>query len=195
MIITSGYQWPKWPVEADNGWASCAAQGSLLRTAASACARTTLPRAGGRLVMRSAHLLQTACVITMGKQTTLAPARSSCPLPGCQHLAGQRVAAIPLAQEDSMRSKTLMLIGGALLALFVLASVASASLGRTVPPQDPWFTLTPPPAGQLSLERPGVTCPCFSTACPRFRRRLRRRRPCCTRPPPRPHPPTARTCW
>ena len=44
-----------------------------------------------------------------------------------------------------MRSKTLILIGGALLALLVLASVASASLGRTVPPQDPWFTLAPRP--------------------------------------------------
>ncbi|MGB2774578.1 MAG: hypothetical protein WBF31_19875, partial [Anaerolineae bacterium] len=47
-----------------------------------------------------------------------------------------------------MRSKTLMLIGGALLALFVLASVASASLGRIAPVQDPWFILTPPPGGR-----------------------------------------------
>ncbi|MFZ2423608.1 MAG: hypothetical protein WA029_20945, partial [Anaerolineae bacterium] len=39
-------------------------------------------------------------------------------------------------------------IGGALLALFVLASVASASLGRIAPVQDPWFILTPPPGGR-----------------------------------------------
>ena len=47
-----------------------------------------------------------------------------------------------------MRFKTLTLIGGAVFALLVLASVASASLARIVPPQDPRFTLTPPPDGR-----------------------------------------------
>ncbi|MBK9230063.1 MAG: hypothetical protein IPO15_04065 [Anaerolineae bacterium] len=96
-----------------------------------------------------------------------------------------------------MRSKTLMLIGGALLALFVLASVASASLGRIAPVQDPWFILTPPPGGRpveprtfwlyLPLFQYSVPAvPPTATPTPTMLH---------TATPPHPHPPTARTCW